>query len=459
MLALALLVCGAIGITVSAEGDASLTIAGKNLSFENEPRLVFAISSENVETEEISVVYSESADMADAKTAISLGDMNVNGTSLPAFALEEVNPKDVDKVFYVQAVAGDTASAVVKYSVLEWALEGAVTTDKAIFDAAVAYYAAVQDELGYEGTHADEYKYVKVVDGKIGEADSVLTTEDSVTLTYTGSSAISGWNIEYIDGTTATANPGTVAITKSCKITPKLLETLTVGETFDSLTTLKGDGSDSKVCFGNSTLASTGAPTSGDTIELAADPTGAANKVLKFVDGITSGASTVGANETNNYASNDSQYTTSVFETKLYIAPNESTSTGVPFAEIYFTAGRSQMSTKIRLYTQSNNTYAVFNVSGATIDSTGAETTNKITTNAWHIIRLEMDQHLSTSGKTSIIRIYIDGLYAGSYDSTINFDGKNINRFMWNSYSTNTSTVYFDNMSLTEKVTAYPTEE
>lgn len=452
ILALALLVCGAIGISVNAaEGDASLTVVGKNLSFENEPRLVFAIKAEGV-TDEISVIYSENEDMTDAKTAVALGNMDVNGTEYPAFALEGVNPKDVSKVFYVKAVAGGVESAVVKYSVLEWALEGAVTTDKAIFDAAVAYYAAVQDELNYGGTHADEYKYVKVVDGKIGEADFVLTTEDSVTLTYTGASAISGWNIEYVDGTTATANPGTVAITKSCKITPKSLDTLTVGETFEggNYTGSQGNG----MLVGHY-YNGWGSTNTGDSVGIAADPVNAANKVLAFVDGSTSSATSVFINNGKVSLGH------SVFESKIYIDTTNSTgANNQTIAQIGFVGGRTTYNTfNIQLKVVDGQIAYV----GAAINgSWDKNATNDIYTfenaklpvNQWFVLRVEY--HNTGVADTSYHEFFVNGESVAKTNRTRTVTG-DANGFVWMDYSSGTSTVYFDNMSFTE--TAIPTEE
>ena len=448
MLALALLVCGAIGISVNAaEGDASLTVVGKNLSFENQPRLAFAIKAEGV-TDEISVIYSENEDMTDAKTAIALGNMNVNGTEYPAFALEGVNPQDVSKVFYVKAVAGGVESAVVKYSVLEWALEGAVTTDKAIFDAAVAYYAAVQDELNYGGVHADEYKYVKVVDGKIGEATSALTTEDSVTLTYTGTSACAGWDIEYIDGTVGFSNTDTVTIAKSCKITPKLLETLTEGENFDDLTALIGDGSDSDVMFGTEiyqTSDANGQVVSGDEIKIVKDPTGRDNNVLMFKDGSESSYSSIwiSVKSANGKATNG----ISIFETKLYVPKSEILSAGA-LAQPQYGASSGGRLCYENLVISDDKSYMYFE-----LDNTeGAETEGNITTDAWHTLRLEFYNYASGAG-TPIIKIYVDNLYAGYTDVTT---VKDTTGFRWAGVASAKYTIYFDNMSLTEK--AMPTE-
>ena len=453
VLALALLVCGAVGIGVSAaEGDASLTIAGKNISFTNEPRLVFAIDSENV-TDEIAVWYSEAANMDGYKVATALGELNVNGKSLPCYAIEGVNPKDVAKTFYVQAVAGDVKSAVVKYSVLEWALAGATTTDKAIYDAALAYYGAVQDELGYAEAHVEDYKYVKVTDGTIDGYNTALTTADSVSVVYTGSANPVGWTVT-TGGNAVKAGLGTVAITGSCTIEPRFLEPLTVGETFEggNYTGSQGNG----MIIGHY-YSAWGTAKTDESVSVVTDPTNPNNKVLAYVDGSTdTGATSI---YINNGKFNHGH---SVFESKIYIDTTNSTGgDNQTIAQIGFVGGRtSYVSFNLALKTSNGEfAYARLSQNGSSWTNNSSEDiytlgSSVVPINQWFILRVEY--HNTGVADTSYFEFFVNGELIAKTNRTKNVAG-DANGFVWMGYSSGLSTIYFDNMSFTE--TAIPTEE
>ena len=217
-------------------------------------------------------------------------------------------------------------------------------------------------------------------------------------------------------------------------------------ESFDDLTTLKGDGSDSDVKFGIGTFTtSDGSVVEGDEIKIVKDPTGEDNNVLMFKDGSTSSYSSIwiSVNSKNGKAKNG----ISVFETKLYVPKSEILSAGV-LAQPQYGASSGGRLCYENLVISDDKSYMYFE-----LDNTeGAETEGNITTDAWHTLRLEFYNYASGAG-TPIIKIYVDNLYAGYTDVTT---VKDTTGFRWAGVASAKYTVYFDDMSLTEK--AMPTE-
>ena len=220
-------------------------------------------------------------------------------------------------------------------------------------------------------------------------------------------------------------------------------------ETFDDLTTLKGDGSDSNVIFGIEAIESStrGTVVDGDEIRIVKDPTGIDNNVLMFKDGSASSFSSIWipGKSDNGSATNG----ISVFETKLYVPKSEIlTAGGNAFAQPrYVHSGRS------KLHAENFNISSDKSSMYFSLDNTdGSETSRHITTDAWHTLRLEFYNY-STAEENPIIKVYIDNLYAGYMITTA---VKDASGFMWSGLSYSKYTIYFDDMSYTEK--AMPTE-
>lgn len=218
-ISLALLICGIVGVTVSAESetaseasavnaDASLSIYKKNVSFQNAPQLVFAVGYENLDpaTVTLDVWYGEKS--GEAATVTSFGNVTVDGKAYLGFAVEPADPKDIDKLVYVQAKSGDVVSEVERYSILEFAWAGIMTASS---DAAAAdycniidYSASVQKWLTasgkFNGTPVENYFYVRAEGVALDDGyDSGIFTSP-VTFTL-GESAL-GWNVTtYANGT------------------------------------------------------------------------------------------------------------------------------------------------------------------------------------------------------------------------------------------------------------------
>lgn len=233
VISLALLVCGVIGITANAQtenesevsavnAEASLSIYKKNVSFQNAPQLVFAIAYENCDpaTITLDVWYGEKS--GDAESVKSFGNVNIDGKAYPAFAVEPADPKDIDKIVYVQAKCGDVASEVERYSILEFAWSGIMNsaTDEAAADYynIIDYSKSIQKWLAgkFNGTPVGNYFYVKA-DGVALDASGYDSGVFTSPVTFTLGESALGWNIvTYKDGVkTAETKAGGSTVTAS----------------------------------------------------------------------------------------------------------------------------------------------------------------------------------------------------------------------------------------------------
>ena len=473
VMALILLIGAITCIATSAEDADTLAIVAKNVSHGDRIQIALAVAAP--EGSEVEVVYyfedPELNPEATAFTAVkSEGKtFNYNGKDCPVFYTEGIPAKDLANQIYAKAhiIGTDTWTDYTVYSVAEFiyarlykhnviaATEGDALTEKNLYLSLIEYasYAQMMLEENDE-TLLRDYYYAYVQDGTLdGAEDSAIFDPEnaSVTLAYTGNASdFNGWNVTtYNAGTSTTVKVSanaTVALTGHTVITPAYLAPLTAGETFDKLTTLKGDGTDSKIKFGKTTCATSdlGLVQSGDEIAIVKDPTGGDNNVLKFTDGSTGSGvySTVWVGVSGSQVTNG----LSVFETRIYIPSADVLSNGGTIAQLAFTAGRTAQG-DINLSMYSDASQAYFTLS----NTDGKETGRAVYTDGWHILRLEF--YNSTTAADNHVKVYIDNLYAGKIDYATAND---VNGFFWKSYNSAKTTVYFDNMSLTEK--ALPTD-
>ena len=218
-------------------------------------------------------------------------------------------------------------------------------------------------------------------------------------------------------------------------------------ETFDNLTILKGDGSDSDVAFGieNFVYSGGGSVAAGDEIAIVKDPAGTDNNVLMFKDGSTSSYSSIwiSVKGANGKAKNG----ISIFETKLYVPKSEILTSG-DLSQPQYTVSTGARLHYENLIVSDDKSHLYF-----ALDNTeGAETIGTITTDAWHTLSIEFYNYASGAG-TPIIKIYVDELYAGYTEVTT---VKDTTGFRWAGVASAKYTIYFDDMSLIEK--AMPTE-
>lgn len=254
-LALTLLVCGIVAITASAETSGetpTVAIKMKNVSFTAAPTLAFAVEYTNCEAENLTMTVINAADDADVYTVKSNETVTVSGTTYSVFYLNRgINPKDVAAEYLVQvSVDGtDVKSEVVKYSILQFALEGMLATtdakEYARYESIVTYAKSIQEWLEpdgkFTGTPADEYFYIKATGAK-DVVNGIYSGSKEVTLEYDttslGAESITGWKLTTNNGgvksTTVVPDGATVTISESTEITPAFAPV----ETFD-----KGYGS------------------------------------------------------------------------------------------------------------------------------------------------------------------------------------------------------------------------
>ena len=283
-ISLALLICGIVGVAVSAEtasepaanADASLSIYKKNVSFQNAPQLVFAVAYENLDpaTVTLDVWYGEKS--GDAQNVTSFGNVTVDGKTYLGFAVEPADPKDIDKLVYVQAKAGKILSDVERYSILEFAWSGIMTseTDEAAADFynIIDYSASVQKWLTasgkFNGTPVGNYFYVKAESVALDESgyDSGVFTAP---VTFTLGESELGWSVTtYVDGvkTTETKAAGSEITASASTIctpieTPEAVKPQDVEGTpvdFENLTApANGNVGENTTFFVGSTLTTT----------------------------------------------------------------------------------------------------------------------------------------------------------------------------------------------------------
>jgi len=477
-LTVALLAVTAFAFSVSAEEtaqtDPELEIAGKNIVYGDTFTIQYAVSTSKITADAELVIGNSAGVLGSAKFSKTETTDKITGTedTYYVFEVTGIPASDVCEDIIVHVEDGDKVGPELKYSLGEYfyerlyaddvinATEGKALYQKDLYLNYLAYAASAQNlfknfENGENVTLVTNRYYAYVQDGTINGGDSSELFDPSVsasaTLAYTGNGAdFSGWNVTtYNSDGLSTVQVGptaTVALTGHTVITPAYLTTLTEGENFDDLTTLKGDGTDSDVKFGIGTFTtSDGSVVEGDEIKIVKDPTGRDNNVLMFKDGSTSNYSSIwiSVKSANGKATNG----ISTFETKLYVPKSEILSAGA-LAQPQYGASSGGRLCYENLVISDDKSYMYFD-----LDNTdGAETTGNITTDAWHTLRLEFYNYASGAG-TPIIKIYVDNLYAGYTEVTT---VKDTTGFRWASVADAKFTIYFDNMSLTEK--AMPTE-
>ena len=188
ILALALMASVIPAIVVSAEDAATptLEIVSKNLSYESNIRLLFAVKSANVGDAEIKLnVYEEdpvaNADAAIKETVPVAYTESINSYGeCDVFFTTGIAAKFLQKQLYVQAVVTvdnvTYKSQVERYSIVEYCHEMiAKDSTDAAKDAkymnVIEYGAAIQsfltDDGKYEGAFATDYKYVTIENGTL----------------------------------------------------------------------------------------------------------------------------------------------------------------------------------------------------------------------------------------------------------------------------------------------------
>lgn len=234
VLSLALLVGGAVGISVSAE-NAAPEIISKNVMDTGDFCLMFAVDPATVAGEDVTLrVYDRDPSDADKKLAFeetkaktATEDIDLDGDRTPetpviVFTTAGVAAKDFADVWYIETESAG-AKKVITYSVMEYAFErlyrdGAVLASDKDADL-YSYYqkefylgmldmgsAAQNLHVNYGKAEAErerlvkEYTYVSVLDGTFtaGEATAdrgFVEANTSITLNANDTEAINGWSV------------------------------------------------------------------------------------------------------------------------------------------------------------------------------------------------------------------------------------------------------------------------
>lgn len=226
ILSLALVLGAVAGISVSAAGETAPTevsIKSANLSFLNEPALVFAIEHDGDASQiSLNVWNSEPAEGQAADYVVTDSfEQTIEGVTYTSFAVNGKNPKYVDEYVWVQAVAGDVKSDVVRYSILQYALGGVVNgANPERYQSIIDYSASAQKWLEYtdaNGKTADEYVFVSVEGGTVdGYKNGVYPKGTQITPEGDG---VAMWSVESDSNKSNVYYGQPITLTANTKIT------------------------------------------------------------------------------------------------------------------------------------------------------------------------------------------------------------------------------------------------
>ena len=362
-------------------------------------------------------LYIESAEVGEiAKIALA-------GTSGDVVLLSLVMGEDGEAYILLPAYDGNTDNTLTdaKISVGAWH-EINLVFDNSMnaADAALTVYIDGENAGGFDGF------------------DTAISANITTNVHYLAYSFGEGKSVVYIDDLSLIESYVPKAPTGG--IGAGELTTVTPGESFDSLTDDKliGDGSDSKISFGQGDMYIVEKGQNDDTVIVTDDPTGADNKVLMFTDGSTAGYSSIRTTGTTaSVSSNPEKYSIAVFESKVYFTDNGYR--GV-FAQLRFRSGKT--SREGIDFKAADGYVTISGVSAAKFDY-----------GTWYVLRVEY--HNASEGKTlePYMEIFINGTSVGTLDGAKYQD---VNNVYWQGYSSARSTVYLDNMSYTERLADYP---
>lgn len=260
VLTLAIALGAAIGITSMAEETVAPEIISKNVAYNGNFALMYAVDKATVTGESLTLsVYStEAADEASlvwSKTvSLDTATEEVGGVESYVITTPGVSAKDMGTEFYVQAVSGEAKSSVLRYSVAEYLYErlfknGVVNATEGADLARKQFYYSVLEMgknaenvlLNYDEnpdndvtTFVTDLYYVTVEDGGVDNANTAAVLSPGVAFTpifddttlaedYT----FGGWNVKYYayDGTVTegTVKPDTaITATSHMVLTPAL---------------------------------------------------------------------------------------------------------------------------------------------------------------------------------------------------------------------------------------------
>lgn len=187
-LTLALLITSAVAFTTMAEdATPSLEVVSKNLSYEDNIKLLFAVKADNIGDADVKLNFYESdpQDGEAAATTLTAAYTPANSSEIGiaghyVFFGPGLAAKFMSKQVYVQATAivdgTEYKSAVERYSIVEYchemiAKEATDAAKDAKYMDVIEYGAAIQsfltDDGKYNGALATDYKYVTIAGGTL----------------------------------------------------------------------------------------------------------------------------------------------------------------------------------------------------------------------------------------------------------------------------------------------------
>ena len=245
-LSLALLIGAAIGFSVSANEEETLTIVSQNVSYEGQTHLYYAVYYENVEFPEkiaLEVSYTDDEGVLQNVTVnkseeVTLKDSSGADFVCRAFRTPGVSAKNFTKVFTVKAVTeSGTESAEKTYSVAEychqWLYDIANVAEptekqlkiKAACETTLSYGTDVQALLDYYPAgntedYPENYSYIAVENGTANGKAKLFTINGTEVTLAANAGAPAAWAVTAIDGTESQLTENTFTAAGSCTISP-----------------------------------------------------------------------------------------------------------------------------------------------------------------------------------------------------------------------------------------------
>lgn len=468
------------GALDSTEGAPA--IVSQNIAYQGSFNLCYAIDAASVQGGSVTVnIYD--ADMkylSSYKSDVTRKITPVGGEAIEVYVAitAPIATKDMADVYYAQAVdAMGNKSEFKKYSIAEYlyemlydngiadAVEGTKRYNQKLFFekllevGALAQTVLINDALA-EGetpeTLVTDYKYVRITDGTLdGYSAGAYAVGDKVTLAYNGAaSGFVGWEVSALDGTSKFLSGNTLTVDEHAVIAPRYANVATFEDGYLSTSYVKNYFFNS----GSAILAENAAdydPITKYTIEN--DPADSANKVLKVV---CTGQNTQTAGFTRLNVSNENPSgSTYVFETKLYL---EAATWSGDVTQIHFVNSSIANLVSFRIYTQQgSDTFSIHQ------NNAGGSGTEAIVTNLprceWVSLRIEW--YKGSSAEDTRAKIYVgvaDGEMecVGDIPAYLNpaFTGE-LSQVRVAHQRTNASTVYFDDIALSQIDKAYSSEK
>ena len=183
VLTLALLIVGAAATTASAEDAPKVEITSKNLSYDSNISILFAVKTANTDAAPKLNVYTKVDGELTLKKTIDAtftpanSEAEVGYADAYIFLTDGIVAKALDTQIYVQAVAGEATSAMERYSVVEYCHEMNTKKSTTDYNDIINYGTRVQKMLAadgkFSGAYASDSYYVTAEGGTLdGTYDS-----------------------------------------------------------------------------------------------------------------------------------------------------------------------------------------------------------------------------------------------------------------------------------------------